>query len=305
MSHSALACARIDGAMSDFWQGLVERLRTTFDPNQLGMAAARLLESVIVAVLVFAVYYVIWRVINTLARTIIQRTKTDPTTSAFVLTVLQYGFLILGLIHGLDAAGINTAGILASLGIAGLTIGFAARDALSNVISGILIFWDRPFVIGDLIEVGGRYGRVDRITLRSTRVVTVDGKMLAVPNTEIINSTVASYTNFPHLRLDVTVSVGTGEDLGRVRHLLLELASADPAYMDDPRPSVVVVELNDYNVKVELRVWIDDERNHVAKRFELRERVFEALRAAGVEMPLETVQLAPFEVGGPSRSLPR
>ena len=63
---------------------------------------------------------------------------------------------------------------LAIGGIAGLTIGFAARDALSNIISGILIFWDRPFVIGDLVEVGGQYGRVERITLRSTRIVTPD-----------------------------------------------------------------------------------------------------------------------------------
>ena len=239
-----------------------------------------------------------WRLLDLGVRVVSKRATFDPTSLAFVNTALKYGVLALGIVHALDAAGINTAGLLASLGIAGLTIGFAARDALSNLISGILIFWDRPFVIGDLIEVSGNYGRVERITLRSTRVVTVDGKMLAVPNTEIINRTVASYTNFPHLRLDVAATVGTTEDLGRVRRLLLELAMSEPAFMDDPRPKVVVTELNDYNVKVELRVWLEDERLHIARRSELRERMFETLRAAGVHMPLETFQLAPVEMVG-------
>jgi hypothetical protein len=66
----------------------------------------------------------------------------------------------------------------------------------------VFIFWDRPFVLGDLIEVDGKYGRVEKITLRSTRVITVEGKMFTIPNAEVMNSTVASYTNFPHLRIE-------------------------------------------------------------------------------------------------------
>ena len=181
------------------------------------------------------------------------------------------------------------------VGIAGLTIGFAARDALSNLISGILIFWDRPFVIGDLVEVGGQYGRVDKITLRSTRIVTVDGRMLAVPNTTIINSTVASYTNFPNIRLDIDVTVAVTENLDRVRSILIDLVKKDRDFMPDPPPLVVVKALNDYNVALQLRVWLAEERKHIAKSLELREKIFKELTAAGVDMPYETIQLAPFE----------
>jgi small conductance mechanosensitive channel len=178
--------------------------------------------------------------------------------------------------------------LITSLGIAGLTIGFAARDALSNIISGVLIFWDRPFVIGDLVEIGGHYGRVDNITMRSTRVVTPDGRMLAVPNTIIVNTTVASYTNFPNLRLDVPFAVGVGEDLGRVREIALALCLQDARLLDEPAPRVVVSALNDYNVALELRAWLRDEQHHIAVRHELRERLFEALRASTVDMPFET-----------------
>lgn len=196
----------------------------------------------------------------------------------------------------LGKVGINTASILTSLGVAGLTIGFAAKDALSNMISGIFIFWDRPFVIGDFVEVGGQYGRVESITMRSTRVVTPDGRMLAVPNSTVVNTTVASYTNFPHLRLDVAFTVGVTENLQRVRATALSVCQHNDQFMSEPVPTVVVTALNDYNVAMELRVWLDDEKQHVAVRHALREALFEALRSADIEMPFETLALAPIEL---------
>jgi small conductance mechanosensitive channel len=255
-----------------------------------------LMPDLVLALLVYGFFYLLWRALNGLTMAALRHSKLDETAQQFVRTVLKYGVLTVGLVSALSQIGVDTGALLASLGIAGLTIGFAARDTLSNLISGLFIFWDRPFVVGDLVEIGGQYGRVAEITLRSTRVVTVDGKMLAVPNTSVINSTVASYTNFPHLRLDVRATVGTGEDLGTIRRLLLELTGGDDRYQSAPAPEVVVVALHDYNVEIELRAWIVDERDHIRMRFELREKMFEALRAAGVDMPLETLALAPVEV---------
>ncbi|MDX1530165.1 MAG: mechanosensitive ion channel, partial [Rhodothermales bacterium] len=191
--------------MGDFLEGIVARLQAEFDPEALGAGFASFLANLLVGLLTFAAFYVAWRVLDRGLRALLRRSRVDETTASFLETALKYAVLVIGAVNALAAAGIDTAAVIASLGLAGLTIGFAARDALSNLISGLLIFWDRPFVIGDLIEVEGNYGRVDKITLRSTRVVTVDGKMLAVPNSVIINTTVASYTNFPHLRLDVPV----------------------------------------------------------------------------------------------------
>jgi len=146
-------------------------------------------------------------------------------------------------------------------------------------------------VIGDLVEIDGQYGKVLEITMRSTRVVTIDGKLLAIPNTQIVNSVVASYTNFPNLRIDVKVTVGPGEDLSRVRRIMIDLLNDDVRFMADPPAQVVVCALNDYNVEMELRVWITNERDHIPIRFELREKVFEALRAANVDMPYETFEV--------------
>jgi small conductance mechanosensitive channel len=214
----------------------------------------------------------------------------DKTNAAFAETLLKFFVLSIGILAAFSATGIETGAVLASLGVVGLTIGFALRDTLSNIISGLLIFIDRPFTIGDLIEIDGKYGRVDRISLRTTRVVTPDGKMLAVPNAEVMNKTVTSYTNFPNIRLDIAVTVGVHEDLDRVRSILLSLVRDNPEYLSEPAPGVVVTQLNDYNVALELRVWLENERLHLQKKFELREQVFKTLTANAVDMPYETVQ---------------
>ena len=192
-----------------------------------------------------------------------------------------------------DALGIDTKAILTSLGVLGLTIGFAAQDTLGNVISGFFILMDRPFVIGDLVTVDGEYGRVEEITLRSVRIVTPDGRMVAIPNRTVANAKATSYTNFPHLRLDIDVTVGTGEDLKRARQLLLGIVAGRPEYMESPAPVVTVGRLGDYGVELTLSVWLEDEREHVSRRFALREEVFTTLRDAGVEMPVETIRVLP------------
>jgi small conductance mechanosensitive channel len=282
--------------MRPFLESIYERLADLFDPQALGSLTADLVANLLIGAITFFIYYLSWRVLDFVARSAARRFDTDPTSRDFTLTVLKFAVLTFAAVNALTAVGVNTASLLTSLGIAGLTIGFAARDALSNMISGILIYWDRPFVIGDLVEVGSSYGRVDRITLRSTRVVTPEGRMLAVPNTEIINTTVASYTNFPHLRIDIPVSVAVDSDLSRVRDTLLGIVLQDPAYMSTPMPVVVVKQLNDFNVTLELRAWLSDERQHIEARTALREATFLALRDAGVDMPFETLRIEPLTV---------
>lgn len=272
------------------------KLGEVFDPDTIGTLLANGIINIFVILAVFLLFYLLWKALHWLLQPIFRRSKMDETTTIFANSLIKYGILILGLITALDSVGIKTSAVLASLGIVGLTIGFAARDSLSNLISGIIIFLDRPFVIGDLVEIDGRYGQVERITLRSTRVVTVDGKMLAVPNVDVVNKTVTSYTNFPHLRLNIQVTIGVSEDIEKARKILLDLVSDPSHYMEEPRPSVVVRELNDYNVLLELRVWIENEREHLQESFRLREAVFSAFNRHNIDMPYETIQLAPFHM---------
>ncbi len=274
----------------------IQELKYLFNPQRILQWFAESLPDLILAIVIFVAFYIVWRLLRGVVQAAIRRSDLDKTAASFVDTILKYTVLTIGMVSALSQVGLDTTSILTSLGLLGLTIGFAARDALSNVISGIFIFWDRPFVLGDLVEVDGKYGRVEHITMRSTRVVTPDGKMLAIPNNIVVNTTVASYTNFPHLRLDVAVTVGVEEDLGRVERLLLGLCKGHPDFLEEPAPEVAVTAINDYNLQLELRAWIHDERRHSSLRCDLRRRIFEELRNAEVDMPLETLRLAPIEL---------
>lgn len=282
--------------MSEAFNQVWTKLSRVFDPEAVSTLLATGVINFLVFLAVFISFYALWKVLHWTLQPFFKKSSMDETTTVFINSLVKYGLLILGFVTALDSAGVKTSAVLASLGIVGLTIGFAARDSLSNLISGLIIFLDRPFVIGDLVEIDGNYGEVQRITLRSTRIVTVDGKMLAVPNIDVVNKTVTSYTNFPHLRIDLPVTIGINENINKARQLLLGLVKNNPVYMGDPAPRVVVQELNDYNTLIVLKAWIDNEREHIPERDKLREEIYDTLINANIEMPYETIQLAPFQM---------
>jgi small conductance mechanosensitive channel len=269
----------------------LERLRQIFDLNRIGEEAAELAPNIILALVVFGVFYLIYRLLSVVITHVSSRVGLERTVSNFLLIAVKYTVLIFGTITALQQVGINVTSVIAGLGIIGLSLGFAAKDTLSNIIAGVFLFWDKPFVIGDLIEVSDEYGKVHEITLRTTRIVTPDGKLVSIPNSELINSKIKSYTMYPHLRLDVDVTIGVNEDIGKARDVILGLLSSDQRFLSEPAPVVLVTTLGDYFVGLQLRVWLDDARQHISVKAELRERIKVALDEAEVSMPFETIEL--------------
>jgi small conductance mechanosensitive channel len=126
--------------------------------------------------------------------------------------------------------------------------------------------------------------------LRTTRIITTDGRILAAPNSIGMNKTVTSHTNFPHLRPGIAVTIGLKEYLDRVRSSLLALIPDNSDSEASPKPRMVT-KLNDYDVAIEFQAWLKDEREHMQKRFDLREAVFNGLTPSGIDMPLETIRI--------------
>lgn len=167
--------------LSHFLDSLLSRLKAYFDLERLGRLLGERFVDMIIAVVVLAIFCLMWRVLNRVLAPRLKR-RLDKTSIAFTETIIKFSMFSLGVIAALSAAGIKTTALLGSLGVAALTIGCALRDTLSNIISGFLVFLDRPFTIDDLVEIDGKYGRVDRVTLRITRIVTNVGRMLSGPN---------------------------------------------------------------------------------------------------------------------------
>lgn len=271
--------------------GILERLREIFSADRIVNSISHFVPRLVIALVIFAFFYLCYRLLRFVLARVTRRAGVEPTAATFLLMALKYVVLITGLVMALEELGLDVTTILEGIGIVGIALGFAAKDTLSNIIAGFFLFWDKPFVIGDLIEVSDEYGEVREITLRSTRILTVDGKLISIPNSVIVNSKVRSYTMSPHLRLDIDVTIAVYEKIAAAREAILAIVRGDERLMTDPPPEVVVITLGDYYTKVELKVWLRDPRIHIPVREELREGIKNALDSAGITMPYETIEL--------------
>ena len=178
-------------------------------------------------------------------------------------------------------------------GAIALAVGFAAQDLLGNFVAGIFILKDKPFEVGDWIEWDGNAGRVEDIDLRVSRVRTFDNERVTVPNGDLANNAVTNPVAYETLRQKFVFGIGYDDDIGQATDIIVEKAEAHAEILDDPAPSVRVVELGDSAVGLQSRWWIDepDRGDFVRVRSEYVTAVKEAFDEAGIDMPYVHRQL--------------
>ena len=196
---------------------------------------------------------------------------------------------------------------LASAGIVGIAVGFAAKDTLANLFSGIFIVADAPYKVGDYIVLdGGLRGEVTRIGMRSTRILTRDDVEITIPNAVIGNSKIVNEAGGPHVRQRVgaQVSAAYGSDIDRVRNVLLTCPIDLDGVSPNPEPQVRFRAMGDSGLLFELLVWIDrpSERGAVLDR--LNTRIYKAFYREGIEIPFPQqdvyIRQLPKDGGEPS-----
>jgi small-conductance mechanosensitive channel len=187
------------------------------------------------------------------------------------------------------AAGLgNFLQALATIGAAAtLAIGFALQDVIKNFVAGVFIFTDRPFRIGDWIEWGDNAGVVEDISLRVTRVRTFDNELLTVPNAQLANDVLKNPVDADELRLKFVFGIGYGDDIEQATEIILEEADRHEGILDDPEPSVRLIELGDSSVGLQSRIWIGDpSRGEFVKvRGEYVQAVKKRFDEEGIDIP--------------------
>ena len=184
--------------------------------------------------------------------------------------------------------GINPTAWLASAGVIGIAVGFAAKDTLANLFSGIFIVADAPYKVGDYIVLGsGERGKVTSLGMRSTRLLTRDDIEVTIPNAVIANSKIVNESGGPWLkhRIRVPVGVAYGSDVDQVCEVLKEIANALPEVVKDPAPRVRMRALGDSSLDFELLAWIDYPELRGRVRHELLMNIYKGLNSKGIEIP--------------------
>jgi len=178
-------------------------------------------------------------------------------------------------------------------GAVALAVGFAAQDLLGNFVAGIFILKDKPFEVGDWIEWDGNAGRVEDIDLRVSRVRTFDNERITVPNGDLANNAVTNPVAYETLRQKFVFGIGYDDDIAQATDIIVEKAETHEAILDDPAPSVRLVELGDSDVGLQARWWIEDpdRGDFVRVRSEYVTDVKEAFDQAGIDIPYVHRQL--------------
>ena len=212
----------------------------------------------------------------------------------FDLFIRFSNFIIytVAVIIALDLLGINVVPFIAGAGVAGIAIGFAAKDTLSNLIAGILLIIDRPFEVGDRIEVwsapagSATWGDVIDIGLRATKIKTTDNIVIIIPNNQIMLRDIINYTIISEdIRVRINIGIAYDADLQKAKSAILKVAQATEGVADDPPPKVVVRNFGESSVDLQLRVWIHDARRRMDTISDITDKIKETFDAEGIEIP--------------------
>ncbi len=197
-------------------------------------------------------------------------------------------FFIVGVLIALEIIGATgvVGTILGAAGVVGLTVGFAFRDIAENYLASFLLIGRRPFAIGDLIKVDEHEGKVMRLTMRETVLMTLDGNHLSLPNATVFKARVLNYTRNPRRRFDFVVGAGVDTDLLMAQQLGVETLLNTPGVIEDPKAWAQIEELGDSNVAIRFYAWVDQREADFFKVWsEAIRRVKTAMDDAGVDMP--------------------
>ncbi|RNC67854.1 MAG: mechanosensitive ion channel family protein [Desulfuromonadales bacterium] len=180
--------------------------------------------------------------------------------------------------------------VITALGIGSLAIGLAAKDTLANMISGFTLMVDRPFRIGDRIQlVSGQWGDVTDIGLRTTKIKTVDNTLLIIPNSELCNTTIINLA-FPDARTKGRVNIGVcyASDIELVKQVLIDAARTVPEVMSDPAPEALFVSFADSALNMSLFFWVDDYTRLFPVTDRINELIISRFREHGITIPFPT-----------------
>ena len=240
---------------TDVWTNLLQQ----WGQNAWAWSSENGLDWVFKIVFLLIILYVaraLSRVVRRVVEQAVERLNLSNLLRRMIVATAANGVFILGILIALSQIGISIGPLLAGLGIAGIIIGFALQDTLSNFASGMMILLYRPYDVGDLIDAGGELGTVTDMSLVSTVVLTIDNQKLVIPNNLIWGGIIRNITAERTRRVDMTFGVSYDDDIPKVERILDEILRDHELVLDDPEPIVKLHTLGESSVDFVARPWV-------------------------------------------------
>lgn len=255
--------------------------------NPLELAREWLRSDSGTAILTGAVWFVGGWIVARLISAAVARVLTSRATAQRVFLsrrILFYSIGALTTLISLRSAGIDVGVLLGAAGVLTVALGFASQTSASNIISGLFLIGERPFVVGDAIRVGATEGQVLDVGWLSVRIRTWDNTLVRIPNETLIRAEIQNLTRFPIRRIDLSFDIAYVERFERVEEVLLALAAELAFCLETPKPVVRLDDFGANGVRVSFLVWASSS-SFVDHRTRLRAATKQALQDAGIEIP--------------------
>jgi len=202
----------------------------------------------------------------------------------FIVNISRKTILLVGFVVALSMLEVNIGPLLAAIGAVGFIMGFALQGTLSNFAAGIMILIYRPYDIGDLVDVGGTFGKVDAMTIVSTTLRKPDNQKVVVPNNKIWGDIITNITGTSMRRVDLVFGIGYSDDIAKAQKILEDILANHESVLKDPAPVVKVHELADSSVNFVVRPWVETD-NYWDVYWDITRTVKERFDAEGVSIP--------------------
>ncbi len=242
------------------------------------------MPTLVIALVVFLIGMLIAGFINRVLRRTMRKSKLNATASGFgisLIRILLYTFLI---IICLSILGVPMASIIAVVGAAGLAIGLALQNSLSNVAGGFIILFAKPFQHGDYIIVGEQEGFVETVTILYTELISRDNRSIYLPNSIVSGGAVVNLSQNGKLRASVPVTVSYQTDLAEAKNVIIKTAASLSVTLKEPAPAVAVTALGNNGVEMNVLFWVKKGDYFIAPDL-LMEKLKPAFEEAGIEIP--------------------
>ncbi len=234
------------------------------------------------------IVFVFWGLSKGIGRTAKKVLTISPSNSSilnnFIISSSRRLTFFVGILVGLSALEINIGPLIAIIGAASFVVAFALQGTLSNFASGIMIMFYRPFDVGDLIDVSGEYGIVESMTLVSTSVMTLDNKLMVIPNNDIWGKTITNATKSIVRRVDMVFGIGYSDNTEKASQVMEKILADHPKVLPDPKPVVRLHELGDSSVNFICRPWAKT-ADYWDVYWDVTRQVKECFDAEGISIP--------------------
>ena len=219
--------------------------------------ATQMFTNIAYAIIILAIGFWGAKMIARLVKGLMERRDADQALTGFVGNLINALVVTFAVIAALNKVGIQTTSLVSVVGAAGLAIGLALKDSLGNFAAGVMILIFKQFKAGDFIEAAGVLGVVETLNVFSTQLKTGDNKTVYVPNGKLIGDNIINYSTKPTRRIDMVVGVSYDADLSHVKKVLEDILAKESRILQDPAPTIGVLELADNSVNFAFRPWVN------------------------------------------------